>query len=117
MRRRGPSGSSAGPETELALLRGRLKGSLEPRGILSTVVRVVVRPLPAQYAAVYLKRLEAEDLVLAAEHEGGTKVGGIRRGRSDVVGRMQDPAAPERQPSQALTFPVPYRSELVGHLP
>ena len=98
------------------MLAERLKGSLEPRGILSTVVRVVVRALPAQYAAVYLKRLEAEDLVLAAEHEGGTKVGGIRRGRSDVVGRMQDPAAPERQPSQALTFPVLYRSEIVGHL-
>jgi signal transduction histidine kinase len=101
---------------ELARLAERLVGSLDPRLVLPTVATAVAQSLPARYAAVYLKRPDAEELILAAEH--GTLDGGLelQQPSPDAEATAAVHTGAELPPSASLTFPLLYRSEVVGQL-
>lgn len=101
---------------ELALLAERLEGSLDPHVVLPTVATAVVQSLPARYAAVYLKRPDAEELILAAE--SGSLDGGVKspEAQGDVDTTSEVRARAEPPPRTSLTFPLLYRSEVVGQL-
>ena len=104
-----PDAPSALPGIGLTGLVQRLEDSLDPHGVPSIVARVVAEALPARVAAVYLKRLDAEDLVLAATH----RTGGVE---------SEDPTDPletlERgpRPSRSFVFPLLHQSEVIGQL-
>jgi two-component system NarL family sensor kinase len=94
---------------QLAGLAERLQGSLDPHDVLPAVAAVVAQGLPARYVAVYLKRFDAEELMLAAEHGTGT----------GEFGLSSSPSADDRpatQSSNAEAFPLLYKSETVGQL-
>jgi len=99
---------------EVARLADRLQGSLDPYVVLPGVVTVVARALPARYAAVYLKRVDADELMLAAEHGTATGESSLPPSPLAAVGTAGD--NPGTEPSHALTFPVLYKSEEVGLL-
>ena len=99
---------------EVARLADRLQGSLDPYVVLPGVVTVVARALPARYAAVYLKRVDADELILAAEHGTATGESSLPPFPLAAVGTAGD--NPGTEPSHALTFPVLYKSEEVGLL-
>ena len=103
------SPESPGP---LARLADRLQGSLDPHDVLPAVATVVAQGLPARYVAVYLKRFDAEELMLAAEH--GAATGELELSPSAETGTAHDRLAAES--SNALTFPLLYKSETVGQL-
>lgn len=99
---------------QLAGLADRLDGSLDPHVVLPAVAAVVAQDLPARYVAVYLKRLDADELVLAADH-------GTTPERLDlpIVPPPAQGSTDHRQgsePSPSLSFPLLYDSEVVGHL-
>ena len=102
-------GQPSDPQIGLAGLAQRLEDSLDPHGVPSTVARVVAQALPALSATVYLKRLDAEELVLAAEHRTGSDEGGGRTDPPEV-------GEPALRPSRSLTFPLLHQSEVVGEL-
>lgn len=103
------SAPSGLPGVGLAGLIQRLEDSLDPQGVPATVATVVAEALPALLAAVYLKRLDAEDLVLAAAH---------RTGGDESEGWTAPPGAlePSVRPSRSLVFPLLHQSEVVGQL-
>jgi signal transduction histidine kinase len=81
---------------------------------LPAVVTVVAQALPARYAAVYLKRVDADELILAAEHGTATGESSLPPSPLAAVGTAGD--NPGTDPSHSLTFPVLYKSEEVGLL-
>ena len=99
---------------QLARLADRLQGSLDPHGVLPAVAAGVAQGLPARYVAVYLKRLDAEELMLAADH--GTTTGEFVPPPSPLAleGSAGDRLGTE--PSHSLSFPLLYKSEVVGQL-
>lgn len=99
---------------QLARLADRLQGSLDPYAVLPAVVTVVAQALPARYAAVYLKRVDADELILAAEHGTATGESSLPPSPLAAVGTAGD--NPGTDPSHSLTFPVLYKSEEVGLL-
>ena len=106
----------ASPENpgQLAGLADRLQGSLDPHDVLPAVAAVVAQGLPARYVAVYLKRFDAEELMLAAEH--GTATGEVELSPSPSAAPGTPDDLPAAESSNALTFPLLYKSETVGHL-
>ncbi len=99
---------------EVARLADRLQGSLDPYAVLPAVVTVVAQALPARYAAVYLNRVDADELILAAEHGTATGESSLPPSPLAAVGTAGD--NPGSEPSQSLAFPVLYKSEEVGLL-
>jgi len=99
---------------QLAGLADRLQGSLDPHDVLPAVATVVAQGLPARYVAVYLKRFDAEELMLAAEH--GTATGEFELSPSPSAAPGTPDDLPAAESSNALTFPLLYKSETVGHL-
>lgn len=108
-----PDISSESPG-QLARLAGRLQGSLDPHVVLPAVAAGVAQGLPARYVAVYLKRLDAEEFILAADH--GTTPGGIALPPSPPAAESSAEDRPGTEPSHSLTFPLLYKSEVVGQL-
>ncbi len=104
-----PEGPGALPR-----LADRLQGSLDPYVVLPAVATVVALALPARYAAVYLKRVDADELVLAAEH--GTVKGEASLPPSLLTAGGTAGGNPGTSPSDSLTFPVFYQAEEVGVL-
>jgi two-component system NarL family sensor kinase len=94
---------------QLARLADRLQGSLDPHDVLPTVAAVVAQGLPARHVAVYLKRFDAEELMLAAEH-GTATVG------SEPSPSMSVDDRPASEAPNALAFPMLHKSETVGQL-
>ncbi len=105
------SPESPGP---LARLADRLQGSLDPHDVLPAVATVVAQSLPARYVAVYLKRFDAEELMLAAEHGTATGEDELSPSPSAASGAADD--RPAAESSNALTFPLLYKSDTVGQL-
>ncbi|HMK09629.1 MAG TPA: histidine kinase [Anaerolineales bacterium] len=99
---------------ELAVLADRLQGSLDPHAVLPAVATVVARALPARYAAVYLKRPDAEEFILAAEHGAADGQFTLPPSPEDVDATSEDLGP--RGPSLSLTYPLLYRMETVGLL-
>ena len=99
---------------EVARLADRLQGSLDPYAVLPAVVTVVAQALPARYAAIYLNRVDADELILAAEHGTAAGESSLPLSPSAAVGTAGD--NPGSEPSQSLAFPVLYKSEEVGLL-
>lgn len=108
--------SPTSPENQapLALLADRLNSGLDPHDVLPAVATVVAQGLPARHVAIYLKRLDGEDLMLAAEH--GTMMGGVAASlpSSPAAGLPDDLSA--SQSSNSVTFPLLHDSETVGLL-
>ena len=105
------SPESPGP---LARLADRLQGSLDPHDVLPAVATVVAQGLPARYVALYLKRFDAEELMLAAEHGTATGEDELSPSPSAASGAADD--RPATESSNALTFPLLYKSDTVGQL-
>lgn len=105
-----------GPERlgQLARLADRLQGSLDPHVVLPAVAAGIAQGLPARYVAVYLKRLDAEELILAADH--GTATGEYSLPPSPPAADGTAGDNPGTELSHSLTFPVLYKSEAVGLL-
>jgi len=99
---------------QLARLAERLQGSLDPHGVLPAVAAGVAQGLPARYVAVYLKRLDAEEFILAADH--GTTTGEFAHPPSPPAAERSAEDRPGTEPSHSLTFPLLYKSEVVGQL-
>ena len=99
---------------QLAGLADRLQGSLDPHDVLPAVAAVVAQGLSARYVAVYLKPFDAEELMLAAEHGTATGESELSPSPSAAPGTPDD--LPAAESSNALTFPLLYKSETVGHL-
>lgn len=108
--------SPTSPENQapLALLADRLNSGLDPHDVLPAVATLVAQGLPARHVAIYLKRLDGEDLMLAAEH--GAMMGGVAASlpSSPAAGLADDQLA--SQSSNSLTFPLLHDSETVGQL-
>jgi len=79
------------------------------------MAEVVAQALQARYAAVYLKPLDAEALVLAAEHRMGNDDVDARVAPSEDD-RTEDPLGTQLRSPPALTFPLLHQSEVVGQL-
>ncbi len=99
---------------QLARLADRLQGSLDPHVVLPAVAAGVAQGLPARYVAVYLKRLDVEEFILAADH--GTPTGESALPPSPSAAERSVEDRPRTEPSHSLTFPVLYKSEVVGQL-
>lgn len=99
---------------QLARLADRLQGSLDPHAVLPAVAAGVAQGLPARYVAVYLKRLDAEEFILAADH--GTTTGEFALPPSPPAAERSAEDRPGTEPSHSLTFPLLYKSEVVGQL-
>jgi signal transduction histidine kinase len=101
----------ASPERpgQLGALADRLHGSLDPHDVLPAVAAVVAQGLPARYVAIYLKRFDAEELMLAAEH-------GTATGEFELSPSPSADDRPAAESSNAVTFPLLYKSETVGQL-
>jgi signal transduction histidine kinase len=99
---------------QLARLAALLQGSLDPHVVLPAVAAGVAQGLPARYVAVYLKRLDAEEFILAADH--GTTTGEFALPPSPPAVERSAEDRPGTEPSHSLTFPVLYKSEVVGQL-
>jgi signal transduction histidine kinase len=99
---------------QLARLSDRLQGSLDPHVVLPAVAAGVAQGLPARYVAVYLKRLDAEEFILAADH--GTTTGEFALPPSPPIAERSAEDRPGPEPSHSLTFPLLYKSEVVGQL-
>lgn len=99
---------------QLARLADRLQGSLDPHVVLPAVAAGVAQGLRARYVAVYLKRLDVEEFILAADH--GAATGESALPYSPSVGESSAEDHPGTEPSLTLTFPLLYKSEVVGQL-
>jgi signal transduction histidine kinase len=99
---------------QLARLAERLEGSLDPHVVLPAVAAGVAQWLPARYVAVYLKRLDAEEFILANSH--GTTTGGFALPPAPPAEERSAENRPGTEPSHSLTFPLLYKSEVVGQL-
>jgi signal transduction histidine kinase len=99
---------------ELARLADRLQGGLDPYVVLPAVATVVAQALPARYAAVYLKRVDADELILAAQHGTASGESAVPPSPLAAVGTAGKNSG--TKPSRSLTFPVLYKSEEVGVL-
>ena len=99
---------------QLPNLADRLNGSLDPHDVLPVVATVVAQGLPAPHVAIYLKRFDAEELMLVAEH--GTAMGGFvpSASSSPAAGTADD--RPTSGSSNAVAFPLLHDSETVGQL-
>jgi two-component system NarL family sensor kinase len=104
------------PETpgQLARLADRLQGSLDPHDVLPAVSAVVAQGLPARYVAIYLKRFDTEELMLAAEQ--GTATGELRLSPSPSAGGGTADDRPAAESSNARAFPLVHKSETIGQL-
>jgi signal transduction histidine kinase len=98
---------------QLARLADRLQGSLDPHVVLPAVAAGVAQGLPARYVAVYLKRLDAEEFILAADH--GTPTVEFAPPPSPPADSLAE-ESPGTGPSRSLTFHLLYKSEVVGQL-
>jgi signal transduction histidine kinase len=103
-------------ETALVRLAQLLEGSLEPHRVLATMAKIVAQALQARSASIYLKRLDAEDLVLATEHQAWRDDLAPPRARPTLGDRPAAPSGAEPRPSPSLAFPLVYQSEVVGKL-
>lgn len=99
---------------QLTRLADRLQGSLDPHDVLPAVATIVAQGLPARYVAIYLKRFDAEELLLAAEHGTASGEGDLYPAPSAATGMADD--RPAVLSSNALAFPLLYKSETAGHL-
>ena len=99
---------------QLLNLADRLNGSLDPHDVLPVVAAVVAQGLPARHVAVYLKRFDAEELMLVAEH--GTAMGGSVPSHSPSPAARAAGDRPATESSNALAFPLLHDSETVGQL-
>ena len=106
--------TSAEKPGQLARLADRLQGGLDPHDVLPAVAAVVAQGLPARYVAVYLKRFDAEELMLAAEHGTATGECELSPSPSAATGTADYRLAAES--SNALAFPLLHKSETVGQL-
>ncbi|MCJ7677078.1 MAG: GAF domain-containing sensor histidine kinase, partial [Anaerolineales bacterium] len=91
-----------------------MQGSLDPHVVLSAVAAGVAQGLPARFVAVYLKRLDVEEFVLAADHGAPTGESALPPSPPAAEGSAED--HPGTEPSQTLTYPLLYKSEVVGQL-
>ena len=101
----------ASPERtgQLAGLAERLQGSLDPHDVLPAVSAVVAQGLPARYVAIYLKRFDTEELMLAAEQ-------GTAAGKFELASSPSADDRPAAESSNARAFPLVHKSETVGQL-
>jgi signal transduction histidine kinase len=116
MVRRLIQGKPAVRETALVRLAQLLEGSLEPHRVLSTMAKVVAQALHARYAAIYLKRLDAEDMVLATEHQAWRDDVEAHRAQLAMGDGPGDPSGTELRSPPSLAFPLLYQSEVVGQM-
>lgn len=99
---------------QLARLAERLNGSLDPHDVLPVVATIVAQMLPARYAAVYLRRFDADQLMLVAEQGNAEGDSPPPHPAPPAAGwRDERPAA---ETSDTLTFPLVHDSETVGQL-
>ncbi|HSB90801.1 MAG TPA: GAF domain-containing sensor histidine kinase [Anaerolineales bacterium] len=103
-------------ETALMRLAQLLEGSLEPHRLLATMAKIVAQALHARYAGIYLKRLDAEDMVLVTEHQAWRDDAATPQAPSATADPLRDPSGDERGPSPSLALPLVYQSEVVGQL-
>lgn len=108
-----PDTSPDGPG-RLARLADRLHGSLDPHDVLPAVATLVTQGLPARSVAIYLRRFDSEEFVLAAGHTTAAGESELSPPPSPAGG-TQD-GRPATQSSNALTFPLVYKAETVGQL-
>lgn len=101
-------------DPRLGRLSQQLQASLEPHRVLSTTARVVAEALRARYAGVYLKRLDAEGLILVTEHPPVFRA--ARAAQKADAGRRHELLWTDFPPPHALTFDMVHHSEVVGHL-
>jgi len=99
---------------QLARLADRLHASLDPHDVMPMVATVVAQGLPARYVAIYLKRFDAEELLLVAE--GGAATGELELSPSPSAAARTADDRPATRSSNALAFPLLYKSETVGQL-
>lgn len=107
---------TANPKNGLARLAQRLADSLDPHKVPSTIATVVARGLQARYVAVYLKPLDTDGLVLAAEHRTSDAEVGERVVPSQGRERMDDSDEAALRPPRSLSFPLLLESEVVGQV-
>ncbi len=107
---------TANPTNGLARLSQRLADSLDPPRVPSTIATVVAQALQARYVAVYLKPLDTDRLVLAAEHRMVGDEVGESLAPSQGDDRADDPGGAALPPSGSLSFPLLHQSEVVGQL-
>jgi len=99
---------------QLARLADRLHASLDPHDVMPMVATVVAQGLPARYVAIYLKRFDSEELLLVAE--GGAAAGEFQLSPSLSAAAGTEADRPATRSPNALTFPLLYKSEVVGQL-
>lgn len=110
-----PSSGASG-EAQLAQLAERLEISLDPQGVFTTITKTVASALPAQYAAVCLRRLDSDELVLVAEHRVADGEIEVPTGSSHQ-GEWTEESCHDRLPTlPSLSFPLLDQGETVGHL-
>ncbi len=86
--------TSAQRPGQLAILADRLYAGLDPHDVLPAVATVVAQGLPARYVAIYLRRFDAEEFMLAAEHRTASGEFELSPFPSAVAGTADDrPAA------------------------
>jgi signal transduction histidine kinase len=98
----------------LAHLADRLNSGLDPHDVLPAVATVVAQGLPARRVAIYLKRFDGEDLLLAAQH--GLSTAEILATFPSSPARKTPEDLPAGEPANPVTFPLVHDSETVGQL-